>query len=126
MQWLKVVFLGLPRSLHDALNKLATEDKVKELEILIVSTLDAMILSDGDEVVLDFTENIDVSYWKSGIEEYDKCSEDDLWEHLGLSEKKLPFFQTHTDPDTALDPWSESGPGPSASMAPVGRHSEAN
>lgn len=109
MQWLKVGFLGLPKSLRDALDKLATEEEVKELEILIESTLGAMVPPDGDEVVIDFTENINVSDWKSGVEEYDECSEDDLWEHLGLPEKKLPFFQTRTDPDAALDPWSEEG-----------------
>ncbi|KAG1798808.1 P-loop containing nucleoside triphosphate hydrolase protein [Suillus variegatus] len=99
----------LPKSLRDALDKLATEEEVKELEILIESTLGAMVPPDGDEVVIDFTENINVSDWKSGVEEYDECSEDDLWEHLGLPEKKLPFFQTRTDPDAALDPWSEEG-----------------
>jgi hypothetical protein len=109
MQWLKLVFLGLPKSVRDALEKLATEEEVKELEILIESTLGAMVPPDGDEVVIDFTKNIDVSDWKSGVEEYSKCSEDELWEHLGLPEKKLPFFQTRTDPDATLDPWSEEG-----------------
>ncbi|KAG2335631.1 hypothetical protein BDR05DRAFT_898054 [Suillus weaverae] len=99
----------LPKSLRDALDKLATEEEVKELEILIESTLGAMVSPDGDEVVIDFTENIDVSDWKSGVEEYNECSEDDLWEHLGFPEKKLPFFQTRTDPDAAIDPWSEGG-----------------
>ncbi|KAG2359170.1 P-loop containing nucleoside triphosphate hydrolase protein [Suillus spraguei] len=84
----------LPKSLRDALDKLATEDEVKELEILIESTLGAMVPSDGDEVVIDFTEIL---------------IDDDLWEHLGLSEKKLPFFQTRTDPDATIDPWSEEG-----------------
>ncbi|KAG1792547.1 P-loop containing nucleoside triphosphate hydrolase protein [Suillus variegatus] len=99
----------LPKSLRDALDKLATEREVKELELLIETTLAAMVPLDGDEVVVDFTENMDVSDWKSGVEEYDKCSEDDLWEYLGLPEKRLPFFQTRSDPDAAIDPWSEEG-----------------
>jgi hypothetical protein len=102
--------LGIPKSLRDALDKLATEEEVKELEILIESALGAMAPPDGDEVVvIDFTENIDMGDWKSGVEEYNKCTEDDLWEHLGLPEKKLPFFQTRTDPNAAIDPWSEDG-----------------
>jgi hypothetical protein len=101
--------LGLPRSLRDALGKLATEREVKELELLIETTLAATVPLDGDEVAVDFTENMDVSDWKSGVEEYDKCSEEDLWEYLGLPEKRLPFFQTRSDPDAAIDPWSEEG-----------------
>jgi hypothetical protein len=88
---------------------LATEEEVKELELLIETTLAAMVPLEGDKVVIDFGENIDVGDWKSGVEEYDKRSEDELWEDLGMPEKKLPFFQTRSDPDAAVDPWSEDG-----------------
>ncbi|KAG1779882.1 P-loop containing nucleoside triphosphate hydrolase protein [Suillus placidus] len=115
----------LPKSLRDALDKLATEQEVKELELLIETTLSSMVPLDGDEVSVDFTEDMDVSDWKSGVEEYDKCSQDDLWEHLGLSEKRLPFFHTRCDPDAAIDPWSEEGQqwlddptSPAQSLAP--------
>jgi hypothetical protein len=87
------VILGLPKTLHEALDKLATEKEVKELELLIETTLAAMVPSEDNEVVIDFKDNIDLSDWKSGIEEYDQCSKNDLWEHLGLSDKKLPFFR---------------------------------
>ncbi|KAG1785036.1 P-loop containing nucleoside triphosphate hydrolase protein [Suillus plorans] len=115
----------LPKSLRDALDKLATEREVKELELLIETTLAAMVPLDGDEVAIDFTEDMDVGDWKSGVEEYDKCSEDDLWEYLGLPEKRLPFFQRRSDPDAAIDPWSEEGQrwlddskSPAQSLAP--------
>ncbi|KAG1838889.1 P-loop containing nucleoside triphosphate hydrolase protein [Suillus subluteus] len=115
----------LPKSLRDALDKLATEQEVKELELQIETTLAAMVPLDGDKVAVDFAEDMDVSDWKSGVEEYDKCSEHDLWEHLGLSEKRLPFFQTRSDPDAAIDPWSEEGQqwlddptSPAQSLAP--------
>lgn len=115
----------LPKSLRDALDKLATEREVKELELLIETTLAAMVPLDGDEVAVDFTEDMDVGDWKSGVEEYDKCSEDDLWEYLGLPEKKLPFFQRRSDPNAAIDPWSEEGQrwlddskSPAQSLAP--------
>jgi hypothetical protein len=102
-------FLGLPKSLRDALDRLAAEEEVKELELLIEMTLAAMVPLEGDELVVDFEENLILNDWKSGVEEYDKCSKDNLWEHLGLSEKKLPFFQVRSDPDAAIDPWSEEG-----------------
>ncbi|KAG2366148.1 hypothetical protein BDR07DRAFT_1373763 [Suillus spraguei] len=92
-----------------ALDRLATEEEVKELELLIETTLAAMAPLEGDEVMVDFEENMTVNDWKSGVEEYDRCSEGDLWEHLGLSEKKLPFFQVRSDPDAAIDLWSEEG-----------------
>ncbi|KAG2336037.1 hypothetical protein BDR05DRAFT_897311 [Suillus weaverae] len=120
-----VLIAKLPKSLRDALDKLATEQEVKELEYLIETTLAAMVPLDGDKVAVDFTEDMDVSDWKSGVEEYDKCSEDDLWEHLGLPEKRLPFFQARSDPDAAIDPWSEQGQqwlddptSPAQSLAP--------
>ncbi|KAG2064532.1 hypothetical protein BDR04DRAFT_1035000 [Suillus decipiens] len=99
----------LPKTLRDALDRLATEEEVKELELLIETTLAAMVPLEGDKVVVDFEENLNVNDWKSGVEEYDRCSEDDLWEHLGLSEKKLPFFQVLSDPNAAIDLWSEEG-----------------
>ncbi|KAG2063389.1 hypothetical protein BDR04DRAFT_1163790, partial [Suillus decipiens] len=115
----------LPKSLRDALDKLATDREVKELELLIETTLAAMVPLDGDEVAVDFTENMDVRDWKSGVEEYDRCSEDDLWEYLGLPEKRLPFFQRRSDPNAAIDPWSEEGQqwlddptSPAQSLAP--------
>ncbi|KAG1793331.1 P-loop containing nucleoside triphosphate hydrolase protein [Suillus plorans] len=99
----------LPKSLRDALDRLATEDEVKELELFIETTLAAMVPLEGDKVVIDFAENMDVGDWKSGVEEYDKHSEDQLWEDLGLPEKRLPFFQTRLDPDAVIDPWSQEG-----------------
>ncbi|KAG2343746.1 hypothetical protein BDR05DRAFT_883628 [Suillus weaverae] len=98
----------LPKVLRDALAKLATEVEVKELDAIIQATLDTMTL--GDEVYLDFEETISLTDWRSGVEEYAECSMDDLWRQLGLEQsKQLPFFQTHTDPNGAIVPWSEEG-----------------
>ncbi|KAG2112438.1 hypothetical protein DEU56DRAFT_762044 [Suillus clintonianus] len=82
--------------------RLATEEEVKELELLIETTLAAMVPLGGDEVAVDFEENIDVNNWKSGVEEYNRYSEDDLWEHLGLLEKKLPFSRCNLIPMPSL------------------------
>ncbi|KAG2087837.1 hypothetical protein BD769DRAFT_1372784, partial [Suillus cothurnatus] len=82
---------------------------LKVLELLIETTLAVIVLFEGDKVVIDFGENIDIGDWKSGVEEYDKCSEDEPWEDLGMPEKKLPFFQMRSDPDAAIDPWSKYG-----------------
>ncbi|KAG2108131.1 hypothetical protein BD769DRAFT_1366000 [Suillus cothurnatus] len=67
-------------------------------------------MSSGNEVELDFEERIHLMDWQSGVEEYTECSMDDLWQQLGLQQtKQLPFFQTHTDPNGAIFPWSEKG-----------------
>ena len=47
--------------------------------------------------------------WKEGVEDLAHLSEDDLWTCLGLPDKKLPFFQEYTDPDAAIEPWTEEG-----------------
>ncbi|KAG2045912.1 hypothetical protein BDR06DRAFT_900013 [Suillus hirtellus] len=98
----------LPKVLRDALGKLATEAEVKELDAIINATLDTM--TSGDEVHLEFEEKIPLTDWRSGVEEYAECSMDDLWQQLGLQQsKQLPFFQTRTDPNGAILPWSEEG-----------------
>ncbi|KAG2134716.1 P-loop containing nucleoside triphosphate hydrolase protein [Suillus cothurnatus] len=98
----------LPKVLRDALAKLSTETQVRELNAIIQATLDTMSL--GGEVQLDFEETIPLKDWRSGVEQYSECSMDDLWEQLGLQQtKQLPFFQTHTDPNGAITPWSEEG-----------------
>ncbi|KAG1741027.1 P-loop containing nucleoside triphosphate hydrolase protein [Suillus occidentalis] len=98
----------LPKVLRDALNKLATETEVRELEAIIQAALDAMASSDA--VHLDFEETIPLADWRSGVEEYAECSMDDLWQQLGLDQsKQLPFFQTYTDPNDVISPWSEDG-----------------
>jgi hypothetical protein len=99
---------ALPKVLRDALAKLSTETQVRELNAIIQATLDTMSL--GGEVQLDFEETIPLKDWRSGVEQYSECSMDDLWEQLGLQQtKQLPFFQTHTDPNGAITPWSEEG-----------------
>jgi hypothetical protein len=67
-------------------------------------------MTSGDEVHLDFEETIPLADWRSGVEEYAECSTDDLWQQLGLDQsKQLPFFQTYTDPNDVISPWSEDG-----------------
>ncbi|KAG2045712.1 hypothetical protein BDR06DRAFT_1015378 [Suillus hirtellus] len=95
----------LPKVLREALEKLATEAEVKELEALIHATLDTA--TPGDEVHIDFEETITLTDWRSGVEEYAGCSVDDLWQQLGV--QQLPFFQTCTDPDGMISPWTEEG-----------------
>ncbi|KAG2063373.1 hypothetical protein BDR04DRAFT_1038198 [Suillus decipiens] len=98
----------LPKALRDALTKLATEAEVRELDAIIQATLDTM--TSGDEVHLDFEETITLIDWRSGVEEYAQFSVDDLWQQLGFQQsKQLPFFQTHTDPNGVVCPWSEVG-----------------
>jgi len=96
-----------------------------ELELLIKTTLAAIVPLEGDKMVIDFGENIDVGDWKSGVEEYDKRSKNEPLEDLGMPEKKLPFFQMRSDPDAAVDSWSKDGQqwldnpaGPAQNLAP--------
>lgn len=47
--------------------------------------------------------------WKEGTEDLSDLTEAELWTRLGLQDRSLPFFQQYTDPDAAIDPWSEAG-----------------
>ncbi|KAI6124723.1 hypothetical protein EDD16DRAFT_1474846, partial [Pisolithus croceorrhizus] len=58
---------------------------------------------------LDFDPTLPVEGWQEGVEDLNNLSEDQLWERLGLPERKLPFFQEWTDLDCMIDPWSETG-----------------
>ena len=52
---------------------------------------------------------IDIDNWKEGVEVLAKCSEEQLWQLLGLPEQHLPFFQEWTDPSAQTSPRSEEG-----------------
>ncbi|KAG2354761.1 hypothetical protein BDR07DRAFT_1305104, partial [Suillus spraguei] len=52
------------------------------------------------------------------LEEYDTRSEDELWEDLGLTEKKLPFFQTRSDRSEEGQQWLDNPASPAQNLAP--------
>jgi hypothetical protein len=96
--------------LRDTLGRLASEKDVREIEQLLQAALENIAPEDGTAMVeLPEGEKIDF-LWKEGTEELSELSEDELWTCLGLKDTKaLPFFQDYTDPDGAIDPWSEVG-----------------
>ncbi|KAA1479709.1 hypothetical protein DENSPDRAFT_749755, partial [Dentipellis sp. KUC8613] len=50
--------------------------------------------------------------WEDGVDEYKNMTEDELWEALGLAEKKqLPFFNAKLDPLGVRHPWDEDQNG---------------
>ncbi|KAG2150754.1 uncharacterized protein EDB93DRAFT_1103448 [Suillus bovinus] len=82
----------LPKPLWDVLDKLATKQEVKELELLIETTLTAMVPLDGDEVVIDFTEDMD--------RRSDSDAAIDPW-----SEGGQRWLDDPTSPAQILSPW---------------------
>ncbi|KAG9308261.1 hypothetical protein JVU11DRAFT_12148 [Chiua virens] len=100
----------LPKVLRDALQKLASAEDVQQLELLLKVALETLDSDDaGPPVQLPEGPSLDFP-WQEGTEDLAKVSEDDLWANLGLKEsKRLPFFQEFTDPDGAIEPWSDEG-----------------
>ncbi|KAF8141797.1 hypothetical protein EV363DRAFT_1443718 [Boletus edulis] len=47
--------------------------------------------------------------WKEGVENLMTTSCESLWKALGHNDGTLPFFQEFTDPDAAIEPWSDQG-----------------
>ncbi|KAI6029961.1 hypothetical protein BKA83DRAFT_4489870 [Pisolithus microcarpus] len=98
----------LPKALREALKKLATEHEIREIEQLVQAALENI---QPDDTAFDLPEgdHIDIP-WKEGVEDLGKFTEDELWAHLGLKEKKaIPMFQKYTDPDAAIEPWTDEG-----------------
>ena len=105
---------GLPKSLREALQFLASNH---EISLLTVSLQDQLVQANPNVCVevkpapvldldLDLPPNIE---WSEGVEEFNKMSEDELWSMLGLPDKVVPFFNTHYDPDNNHDPWTHDG-----------------
>ncbi|KIK12890.1 hypothetical protein PISMIDRAFT_38574, partial [Pisolithus microcarpus 441] len=100
--------IELPKALREALKKLATEHEIREIEQLVQAALENI---QPDDTAFDLPEgdHIDIP-WKEGVEDLGKFTEDELWAHLGLKEKKaIPMFQKYTDPDAVIEPWTDEG-----------------
>ncbi|KAI5988912.1 hypothetical protein EDC04DRAFT_2614443 [Pisolithus marmoratus] len=99
----------LPKSLRDALCNLATEEDIYAVTQYLLAMIEEMDATATDEQVeLDLDAPIDPA-WTEGIESLSKITEDALWQKLGFTDKKIPFFQRWTDPDGLIDPWSQEG-----------------
>ncbi|KAI6116603.1 P-loop containing nucleoside triphosphate hydrolase protein [Pisolithus croceorrhizus] len=98
----------LPKALREALSKLATEHEIREIEQLVQAALENI---QPDDRMIELPEGDAVEFsWKEGVEDLSKLTEDELWAHLGLKESKaIPLFQKYTDPDAAIEPWTDEG-----------------
>lgn len=101
---------GLPKALQKALECLAPNTKVKLLEYELQEHLS---LAAGEESLLDptlqFSPNDDRPLlvcvcWSEGVEGLNNLSEDELWKHLGLTDKTIPFFNAGLDPEGNYHP----------------------
>ncbi|KIK74159.1 hypothetical protein PAXRUDRAFT_176509, partial [Paxillus rubicundulus Ve08.2h10] len=99
----------LPKALLDALLQLASQEEINQITAMIHASLENMNVNSDETVELKLDDQIDLSNWTEGVEELHELTVDQLWEMLGLPEKKLPFFQEWTDPDMAVDAWSKEG-----------------
>lgn len=93
--------------------KLATEDQAERLQVQIKMLLD--ISGDEKELPPSFDPEIlgvseAISEWKEGVEQYQGCTCQQLWEMLGLeSIQRIPGFQRKIDMDGIWKPWSKEG-----------------
>lgn len=96
--------------LCDALQRLASQKDVQEIEQLLKVALENVDPADACTCVeVPEGSPLDLD-WHEGTEELSELSEDQLWTGLGLKDtKELPLFQSYTDPDGTIDPWSDEG-----------------
>ncbi|KAI6011505.1 hypothetical protein EDC04DRAFT_2609856 [Pisolithus marmoratus] len=98
----------LPKALWEALKKLVKEHEIQEVEQLVQAALENIQPDDG-MLELPDGNSIDFS-WKEGVKDLSHLTEDELWAHLSLKEAKaIPLFQMYTDPDAAIEPWTDEG-----------------
>lgn len=109
----RILEIGLPKPLRQALSFLATQQDITLLAASIQDQLnhchpDATTVDPIPEFDPDATNDCDFQ-WSEGVEEFNSMSEDDLWTILGLPEKRIPFFNASQDPYGNCDPWTEEG-----------------
>jgi len=97
----------LPIRVKEALLRLATEARIKELEAILRQHVDQDHELDEDEDCL--PENIEIPTsvnWEEGTEHLNTKSLDELWAMLGLAETKaIPGFNDRIDTDGVRNPW---------------------
>lgn len=99
----------LPRSLLKAIQELANESEVRELQQSILAALETIDENGTDFVEMDLQDTIAITNWQSGVEEYQAWTTKDLYEGLGLKSDRLPLFQEYVDPTSSIDGWSDGG-----------------
>ncbi|KZT17921.1 hypothetical protein NEOLEDRAFT_1081787, partial [Neolentinus lepideus HHB14362 ss-1] len=101
---------ALPKMVRDALMNLASPDDIREMQMHLDAALEN-VTEDTTQVDLEVgaEPDIDWSTWSEGVEDLKGKGEDELWSMLGLSSKRLPFFQEFTDPSGNIDPWTTEG-----------------
>lgn len=107
------VNIGLPKALREALQYLASREQI---DLLKESIHEQLRLADpastentmGPDFDVDNADALDIE-WSEGVEDLSSLSEDELWQYLGIPDKKIPFFNAYVDPQGVHDPWSEEG-----------------
>ncbi|KAH9828935.1 uncharacterized protein C8Q71DRAFT_863615 [Rhodofomes roseus] len=100
---------GLPKTVIEAIQQLATEEEVQELQLSISQLLEK-VDPDQDEEFAFAGSNIANEGWNSGVEHYQQCTLDEVWAMLGRgTEKTIPFFNTVEATESGADPWSVQG-----------------
>lgn len=104
------IITGLPKVVRDTLRNLASKEDVEDITRMLLASLENVECYDeGERVEVELEAQILIENWSEGVEDLNGFTEDQLWEKLGLPDKKIPFFQEWTDPDALIDPWSAEG-----------------
>lgn len=111
-----VRFKELPRALRNALQYLATASQIDTLSESLKEQLaraDPKLAPESGDASCDpelLQEPASIAVvWREGVEEYQNFSKDQLWEKLGLPDKKIPFFNDRYDPQGIHDAWTDEG-----------------
>jgi hypothetical protein len=94
----------LPPRVKEALLRLATDDRIKELEAMLREQV-KIVRADNEDSDCDLKQDFSIPTavdWEEGTEDLQSMSMDELWAMIGLSDiKAIPGFNTKVDPDGA-------------------------
>jgi SNF2 family DNA or RNA helicase len=104
---------GLPRALRDALQYLASQERI---DFLADSIQEQLRLADpnstedpmGPDFDVENTNGLDIG-WSEGVEELRGLPEEELWRILGIPDQRIPLFNATLDLQGVHDPWTEDG-----------------
>jgi SNF2 family DNA or RNA helicase len=108
-----LIYIGLPKALREALQHLASRERI---DFLTESIQEQLRLADptstenplGPDFDVENTNSLDIG-WSEGVEDLRDLTEEQLWTILGIPDRKIPLFNDTVDPQGVHDPWTEEG-----------------
>jgi hypothetical protein len=100
----------LPSQVKEALLRLATDERIKELELMLREQI-KLASGEEDDEIPEPSENITIpaiENWEEGTEDLKNKTLEELWQIIGLGEtQRIPGLNKKIDVDGTRNPWDK-------------------